>query len=67
MRAGVVGRVYAGVLSGGYDATATIYDDGTGMKLIVSDLSRPGSGEEGLQVWDGQSWSTLGAAAGGDR
>lgn len=44
---------------GGYDATATIYDDGTGMKLIVSDLSRPGSGEEGLQVWDGQSWSTL--------
>lgn len=44
---------------GGYEATATVYDDGTGMKLIVSDFSRPGSGESGLQVWDGQDWSTL--------
>jgi len=44
---------------GGGDATATLFDDGTGMKLIVSDLSRSGSGEAGLQVWDGQSWSTL--------
>lgn len=44
---------------GGGGAAATFYDDGTGVKLIVSDLIRADTGEPGLQVWDGQNWSTI--------
>ncbi|MCC7389058.1 MAG: hypothetical protein IT431_09855 [Phycisphaerales bacterium] len=46
-------------MSGGYEATATLYDDGTSVRLVVSDLERRGDPGAGLQVWDGVVWSTL--------
>ncbi|MBK7403742.1 MAG: hypothetical protein IPJ41_03675 [Phycisphaerales bacterium] len=46
-------------MSGGYGASATLFDDGSGMKLVVSDLSRKGDPDAGLQVWDGSVWTSL--------
>ncbi len=46
-------------MAGGHQASATIFDDGTGPRLVVSDLERFGEDQHGLQVWDGQAWSTL--------
>ena len=46
-------------MSGGYEATATIFDDGSGANLFVADLSRLGDAQGGLQVWDGQAWTTM--------
>jgi hypothetical protein len=43
----------------GPEASVTLFDDGTGMKLVVSDLRRRGDPDAGLQVWDGLAWSTL--------
>lgn len=46
-------------MSGGTYASAALFDDGTGVRLVVSDLERRGDAEGGLQVWDGSAWSTL--------
>ncbi|MDQ7012323.1 MAG: GC-type dockerin domain-anchored protein [Planctomycetota bacterium] len=46
--------------AGGNDASAAVFDDGSGPRLIVSGLERFGDAVGGLQVWDGVAWSTLG-------
>jgi hypothetical protein len=43
---------------GGDQATATVFNDGSGPKLIVSGLSRA-DGLPGFDVWDGSAWTTL--------
>jgi len=43
----------------GHYSSATLFDDGTGMRLVVSDLERRGDPGVGLQAWDGAEWSTL--------
>ena len=44
---------------GGFRASATVFDDGSGPKLVVSGLGRRGEADRGLQAWDGHSWSML--------
>ncbi|HZW09076.1 MAG TPA: hypothetical protein VFF69_04155, partial [Phycisphaerales bacterium] len=43
----------------GDDASATVFDDGAGPKLVVSDLMRKGDRQGGLQMWDGAAWTTV--------
>ncbi|MBK7403743.1 MAG: hypothetical protein IPJ41_03680 [Phycisphaerales bacterium] len=50
--------------TGSYEPAATVFDDGSGPKLVVTGLTRPGESEPGLQVWDGQSWSNAGLPPG---
>jgi hypothetical protein len=45
--------------TGGNQATATVFDDGSGPKLVIAGVRRAGDPDPGLQVWDGQSWSAL--------
>ncbi len=46
-------------MRGGWEASATLFDDGSGSRLVVSDLVRRGDSTHGLQVWDGATWTTL--------
>ncbi len=45
--------------AGGSTTSCAIYDDGSGSKLLITGLSRLGQEQAGIEVWDGQAWSTI--------